>query len=88
MSATNPLQDWVDHTSSFLSIFERYYTSKYYYNLMWLDLKVSMGSTSANRETGGWLQMNQLSLRNDRVKFEIARNLPIILEEFIEYTPV
>ena len=38
--------------------------------------------------TGSWLQMNQLSLRNNRLKFKTAGKLPIILEEFIEYTPI
>ena len=32
-------------------------------------------------------QNNRLSLRNNRLKFKIARKLPIILEKFIEYTP-
>ena len=31
--------------------------------------------------------MNQLSLRNNRLKFKIAGKVPLILEEFIEYTP-
>ena len=31
---------------------------------------------------------NRLSLRNNRLKFKTAGKLPIILEEFIEYTPV
>ena len=31
------------------------------------------------------LQMNRLSLRNNRPKFKTARKLPIILEESIEY---
>ena len=30
--------------------------------------------------------MNRLSLRNNRLKFKSAGKLPIILEEFIEYT--
>jgi hypothetical protein len=30
--------------------------------------------------------MNQLSLKNNRLKFKSARKLPIILEEYIEYT--
>ena len=32
--------------------------------------------------------MNRLSLRNNRLKFKTAGKLPIILEEFIEYTPI
>jgi hypothetical protein len=32
--------------------------------------------------------MNRLSLRNDRLKFKTAGKLRIILEEFIEYTPI
>ena len=31
------------------------------------------------------LQMNQLSLRNNRLKFETSGQSPIISEEFIEY---
>ena len=38
--------------------------------------------------TGSWLQMNRPSLRNDRLKFKTARKLPIVLEEFIEYSPI
>ena len=34
------------------------------------------------------LQMNRLSLRNNRLKFKTAGKLLIILEEFIEYTPI
>jgi hypothetical protein len=29
-----------------------------------------------------------VELRNNRLKFKIAGKLPIILEEFIEYTPI
>ena len=36
--------------------------------------------------TGGKLQMNWLSLRNNQLKFETSGELPIILEESIEYT--
>jgi hypothetical protein len=36
---------------------------------------------------GSWLQMNRLSSRNNRWKFKIVGELPIALEEFIEYTP-
>ena len=35
-----------------------------------------------------WLQMNRLSLRNNRLKLKTAEKLPIILEEFIEYIPI
>ena len=38
--------------------------------------------------TGSKLQMNRLSLKNNRLQFKIAGKLPIILEEFIEYTPI
>ena len=31
--------------------------------------------------------MNRLSLRYNRLKFKTAGKLPIVLEEFIEYTP-
>ena len=34
------------------------------------------------------LHMNRLSLRNNRLKLETAWNLSIILEDFIEYTPI
>ena len=37
--------------------------------------------------TGGWLQMNRLSLRNNRLKFKTAGKLPIILEEFYSMYP-
>ena len=40
-----------------------------------------------SRRTGSELQMTWLSLRNNRLKFKTAGKLPIILEEFIEYTP-
>ena len=37
--------------------------------------------------TGGWLQMNRLCFRNNRLKVETSGELPIILEESIdEYT--
>ena len=40
-----------------------------------------------SRRIGNLLQMNRLSLRKNRLKFKIAFwKLPIILEEFIEYT--
>ena len=32
--------------------------------------------------------MNQLSLRNNRLKFKSAGKSPVIIEEFIEYTPI
>ena len=38
--------------------------------------------------TDSYLHMNQLSLRNNRLKFKIAGKLPIILEEYIAYTPI
>ena len=34
------------------------------------------------------LQMNRLSLRNDRLKFKTTGKLPIMFEEFIEHTPI
>jgi hypothetical protein len=34
------------------------------------------------------LQMNWLSKRNDWLKFKISEKLTIIVEEFIEYTPI
>ena len=34
------------------------------------------------------VKMNQLSLINNRLKFKTAGELPIVLEEFIEYTPI
>ena len=37
--------------------------------------------------TGCWLPMNRLSWRNNRLKLKTLGQLPIILEEFIEYTP-
>ena len=33
-------------------------------------------------------KMSRLSLRNNQLKFKTAGKLPIILEEFIEYTPI
>jgi hypothetical protein len=30
--------------------------------------------------------MNRLSLKNNQLKFKIVGKLPIILEEFVEYT--
>ena len=35
--------------------------------------------------TGGWLQMNRLSLRNNQLKFKTPGKLPILSEEYIEY---
>ena len=32
--------------------------------------------------------MNRLSLKNNRLKMKTAEKLPLILEEFIEYTPI
>ena len=43
---------------------------------------------SGIERTGGYLQMNRLSLRNNRLKFKTAGKLPIGLEESIEYTPI
>jgi hypothetical protein len=34
------------------------------------------------------VQMNRLSLRNNRLKLETAGELPIVLEEPIEYDPI
>ena len=45
-------------------------------------------SKLSSGRTGSSLQMNRLSLRNNRLKFKIAGKLPIILEEFMEYTPI
>ena len=36
---------------------------------------------------GSWLQINRLSLRNNRLKFKTAGNLPINLEEFYRIYP-
>ena len=47
----------------------------------------SLGTYDWGR-TGSQLQMNWLSLRNNRLKFKTAGKLPIILEEFIEQTPI
>ena len=33
-------------------------------------------------------KLNRLSLRNNRLKFKTAGNLPLILEDFKEYTPM
>ena len=41
-----------------------------------------------NRPAGSELQMNPLSLRNNQLKFKTAGKLLIILEEFIEHTPI
>jgi hypothetical protein len=49
-----------------------------------LDLAAS---TLCTGRTSGWLQMNRLSSRNNQLKFKNSRNLLIILEEFMEYTP-
>jgi hypothetical protein len=32
--------------------------------------------------------MDRLSLRNNRLNFKTAGRLPIVLEEFMEYTPI
>ena len=40
------------------------------------------------RSTGGYLQMNRLSLRTNRLKFKTAGKLPTVSEEFLEYTPI
>jgi hypothetical protein len=40
------------------------------------------------REKRQYLQMNRLSLRNNRFKFKNAGIRPIVLEEFLEYTPI
>ena len=57
---------------------------------LWISLKkiliIFLGYDRG--ETGSQLQMNQLSLRNNRLKFKTARKSMIILEEFIEYTPI
>ena len=48
-----------------------------------------VGSRYANLylgRTGGWLQMNRLSSRNNWLKFKTSGDLPIVLEESIEYT--
>ena len=61
----------------------------------WTERSISIyisklvGSRYANLcpgRIGGWLQMNRLSSRNNWLKFKISGNLPIILEESIEYT--
>ena len=41
--------------------------------------------TGKNRQL---VTMNRLSLRSNRLKFKPSGELPIILEEFIEYTPI
>ena len=44
--------------------------------------------TARDEPVGGQLQMNRLSLRINRLTFKTAGKLPIILEEFIEYTSI
>ena len=46
-----------------------------------------MGALLSGR-TGSWLQINWLSLRNNRLELKIAGKLSAILEELIEYTPI
>jgi hypothetical protein len=55
----------------------------------WLDLQ-TLGPQPIMPENlpNHWLHMNKLSLRNNRLKFKIARKLPITLEESIEYTQI
>ena len=36
-----------------------------------------------SKRTGSYLKLNQLSLKNNRLKFETRKYLPIILEESI-----
>jgi hypothetical protein len=60
-----------------------------------VGMKIGLLGTSSSKvtvllrsgRTGSYLQMNRLSLRNNRLKFKTAGELPIVLEEFIEYTP-
>ena len=49
-------------------------------------LNIVTSTQHCSGRTGGWLQMNRLSLRNNRWKFETSGELPIALEESIEYT--
>ena len=44
-----------------------------------------IGLNQSSWRTGGYLQMNRLSLRKNRLKLETQGELPIILEESIEY---
>ena len=39
-----------------------------------------------SRRTRGQSHINMLSLRNNQLKLEILEKLPIILEEYMEYT--
>ena len=50
--------------------------------------KVSLPLHLWSRNTGSKFQMHQLSLRNNRLKFKTAGKSLIILEEFIENTPI
>ena len=55
-------------------------------NMLWNILSVRLydqGDPAVSQ-----LQMNRLSLRNNRLKFKIAGKLRVILEEIIEYTPI
>ena len=45
-----------------------------------------VGRELRSGRTGSSLQMNQLSLRDNQLKFKTAGKLPVILEEFMEYT--
>ena len=54
-----------------------------------LFLNTIYGTRGASHWAGrivGRLQMNQLSLRNNRLKFKTSRELPVMLGESIEYT--
>ena len=46
----------------------------------------SWGPDQWSGRTGSQLQMNRLSLRNNRLKLKASGELPITLEEFMEYT--
>ena len=60
-----------------------------YNNFIWKE-KAWYITRSSNCDLFIWdyLQMNRLSLRNNRLEFKTAGKLSIFLEEFIEYTPI
>ena len=73
------------------------------YNILWIPLKwlvIFLHSWTSTgyfnwfspiivyQWTGSKLQMNRLSLRNNRLKFKTTGKLPVVLEEFIGYTSI
>ena len=79
---------WVTNPDRCLLSFKILCTSSFHLRHEIFNYKrtIDLSNLCPGGRTGGWLQMHRLSSRKNWLKLETSGNLPIILEESMEYT--